>query len=224
MARTIQEILDWWQAEQYAILKRRFEIVGEAQNLSRQEIEDLTSDVVGRLTDEGAYSLLLKGAQDRALKLREEARLDYEGAYMAYIDELQQRKAELELLLFKEAREADPALLLEVAGASSEKLRSVMALGFESGNLVAGDVAFCEAWRCADDMLLAYYSETRGAADETWAGLYLELVEAEAITPLSDPADRFDQLFGEGPGPEELGRELSARDVLKGRQSPSPSL
>src|SRR4051812_30993072 len=181
---TIQQIQERWDKKQLEIYSRKFDLAAEAKKFSQAELDKMSKDVIGTIGTEKAHAILVGEADKKAQELRQAAHDEYEAAYLLYVDSLQARKAAVEVALFKAASEADPGLLLEVAGASPEKLGSLMDLALSTGNFTAGDVAFAEAYRRDDEVQISHYVAVRGGADEAWLSLYEELVMAESVTPI----------------------------------------
>src|SRR4051794_26169120 len=213
MAKTIMQIQEDWQKTELAIFERRFNLAAEAKEFSQAEIDKMSKDIVGTIGTEKAHAILVGEADRKAQELRQAARDEYEAEYILFVDGLQNRKAEVEAALFKQAGEADPSLLLEVAGAPTENLRAAMDLALSSGNLAAGDLVFCEAYRRDDEELITHYVAVRGDADEAWLTLYEELCVAEGVTPIFDIGDHFDRIFGRPPDKSDLARELSVTNI-----------
>jgi hypothetical protein len=213
MSKTIMQIQEDRRKTELAIYDRMFNLAAEAKEFSQGELNKMSRDIVGTIGTEKAHAILVAEADKKAQELRADAFAEYEAGYLLYVDSLQARKADLEAALFKQAGEADPVLLLEMAGAPTETLRSLMDLALGSGNLVAGDIAFAEAHRRDDDVLITHYAAVRGAADEAWLSLYEELTIAEGVTPILDIGDHFDRIFGRPPDKSDLARELSVTNV-----------
>src|SRR3954471_15705074 len=108
MSKTIMQIQEDWQKTELAIYERRFNLAAEAKQFSVNEVNQMAQGIIGDIGTEKAHAILVGEADRKAQELRNTARDEYEVAYGLYVDDLQNRQAEVEQALFKPARDADP--------------------------------------------------------------------------------------------------------------------
>src|SRR3954462_13847563 len=109
MAKTIMQLQEDWRKTELAIFERRFNLAAEAKEFSQAEIDKMSKDIVGTIGTEKAHSILVAGAEKKVQELRQAARDEYEAEYILYVNALQNRKAAVEVALFEQAGQADPA-------------------------------------------------------------------------------------------------------------------
>ncbi len=131
---------------------------------------------------------------------REKLRAAYEKAFETYQSQKEARAAEVEELLFGGSRNASPELLLQVASASEEQLRSMMDMALEAGNAAGAQVAFHGAHQREMSVLTAHYLDANPEA----ADLYAELLMAEEEPDYGNPGDRFERFAATPPTKETL--------------------